>query len=70
MARYKLVNGERVQMTAEEETLRDAEEAQAVIDIAARDAADAEKQERLTSGKTKLEALGLTTEEVKDAFGL
>ena len=70
MARYKLVNGERVQMTAEEETLRDAEEAQAVIDIAARDAADAEKQERLTSVKTKLEALGLTTEEVKDAFGL
>ena len=28
------------------------------------------KQERLASVKSKLEALGLTTEEVKDAFGL
>jgi hypothetical protein len=28
------------------------------------------KQERLASAKSKLEALGLTTEEVKDAFGL
>ena len=28
------------------------------------------KQERLDSVKSKLEALGLTTEEVKDAFGL
>ena len=28
------------------------------------------KQNRLDSVKTKLEALGLTTEEVKDAFGL
>ena len=28
------------------------------------------KQNRLDSVKTKLESLGLTTEEVKDAFGL
>ena len=32
MTRYKLVNGEMTQLTAEEETARDAEEAQAVID--------------------------------------
>jgi len=70
MARFKLVNNERVQLTQEEEAFRDAEEAQAAIDMAASDAANAEKQERLTSVKAKLEALGLTTEEVKDAFGL
>ena len=28
------------------------------------------KQERLASAKSKLEALGLTTEEVKEAFGI
>ena len=70
MARFKIVNNERVQLTQEEEAFRDAEEAQAAIDMAASDAANAEKQERLTSVKAKLEALGLTTEEVKDAFGL
>ena len=32
MARYRLVNGVKVQYTAEQETLRDAEEAQALID--------------------------------------
>jgi hypothetical protein len=37
------------------------------------DAYDAEqvaKQERLASAKSKLEVLGLTTEEVKEAFGI
>ena len=34
------------------------------------DADQIAKQERLASVKSKLEALGLTTEEVKDAFGL
>ena len=32
MARYRLVNGVRVQFTAEEETQRDAEEAQALAE--------------------------------------
>jgi len=36
----------------------------------ASDAAQVAKQDRLTSVKSKLEALGLTTEEVQDAFGL
>jgi hypothetical protein len=70
MARYKMVNGERIQFTLEEETARDAEEAQAVIDKVADDAAKIAKQERLASVKSKLEALGLTTEEVQEAFGL
>ena len=34
------------------------------------DAEQVEKQERLDSVKSKLEALGLTTEEVQEAFGL
>jgi len=38
MARYKMVNGERVQFTSEEETARDAEEAQAAVEKAAHDA--------------------------------
>ena len=37
MPRFHNVNGIRTQFTAEEETARDAEEAQAVIDMAARD---------------------------------
>ena len=38
MARYKMVNGERVQFTSAEETARDAEEAQAAVEKAAHDA--------------------------------
>jgi hypothetical protein len=38
MARYKNINGVRIQFTAEEETLRDAEEAQAAIEQTAYDA--------------------------------
>jgi hypothetical protein len=37
---------------------------------AAWDSDKSAKESRLESVKTKLEALGLTTEEVKDAFGL
>ena len=70
MARTKMVNGEVIPFTPEEEAARDAEEAQAVIDKVADDAAKIAKQERLDSVKSKLEALGLTTEEVQEAFGL
>jgi len=38
MERYKLVNGVRIQFTAEEETQRDADEAQAAIEKTAYDA--------------------------------
>ena len=34
------------------------------------DAEQISKQDRLASVKSKLEALGLTTEEVQDAFGI
>ena len=70
MARTKMVNGEVIPFTPEEEVARDAEEAQAVAAKDARELVKAAKQERLDSVRSKLEALGLTTEEVKDAFGL
>ena len=70
MARTKMVNGEVIPFTLEEEATRDAEEAQAVADKDARESVKAAKQERLDSVRSKLEAMGLTTEVVKDAFGL
>ena len=71
MARYKMVNGERIQFTSEEETARDAEEAQAMIDNATDDAANTARQEKLDSVREKLvEGLGLTSVEVREAFGI
>ena len=70
MPRYKLVNGERIQFTAEEEAARDAEEAQAALDAVARQEAEDAKKARIESAKTKLQDLGLTLEEVKDAFNI
>ena len=70
MARTRLVNGERIHFTPEEEVIRDSEEAQAVIEKEVEEAAKVIRQEKLDSTKAKLEALGLTTEEVREAFGL
>ena len=70
MARHHLINGTQVPFTAEEETARDAEEAQAVKDKEARDAAKAAKEANVASAKTKLNNLGLTVDEVKDAFNI
>ena len=70
MARTKMVNGEVIPFTPEEELERDAEEAQAVAEKEAEESAKIEKQEKLDAAQAKLEGLGLTTEEVKEAFGL
>jgi len=70
MARHHLINGVQVAFTAEEETARDAEEAQAVIDKEARDAAEVARKANVASAKTKLNNLGLTVDEVKDAFNI
>jgi hypothetical protein len=45
-------------------------EAEVIRQQGAWDAEQTSKQERLASVKSKLEALGLTTEEVQEAFGL
>ena len=70
MPRFKLVNGNRIQFTAEEETARDAEEAQAAIDKQAEIDAATTKETNQTSGKAKLKAgEALTDAEVSALFG-
>jgi len=64
MARFKQVDNLRIQLTAEEETLRDAEEAQAVIDIQAETDAKAQKATDKVNGNQKLLDLGLSQAEV------
>ena len=66
----KLIDGVLINMTAEEITARQAEEAQAAIDATARHTAEDVKKARIASAKTKLQNLGLTVDEVKDAFNL
>ena len=70
MARHHLINGNIVPFTAEEEAARDAEEAQAALDAVARQDAEDAKKARIESAKTKLQDLGLTLDEVKDAFNI
>ena len=63
-------NGLRVQFTAEEETARDAEEAQAVIDQKARQDAKTAKTNNRASGKAKLKSGdALTDAEISALFG-
>ena len=70
MARHHNINGNIVPFTAEEEAARDAEEAQAGLDAVARKEAEDAKKARIESAKTKLQDLGLTLDEVKDAFNI
>jgi hypothetical protein len=70
MPRFHNINGNIVPFTAEEEAARDAEEAQAAIDVQARQEAEDAKKARIASAKTKLQNLGLTLDEVKDAFNI
>ena len=64
MARFKRVNGVRIQFTAEEEAARDAEEAEQVIERQQRDAEFAQKATDKTNGNQKLLDLGLSQAEV------
>ena len=57
-------------LAAEEEAQRDADDAQSAIDAQAEKDAEDAKEANKASTKAKLEALGLTTDEVKDTFGL
>ena len=69
MARFKIVNGVKIDLTPEEETIRDQEEAQAVIDQQARIDADTAIANKKASGKQKLKDLGLTDAEIKALTG-
>ena len=59
----------RIQLTAEEEAQRDAEEAQALLDIQAEKDARAVKAAKKASGKQKLKDLGLDDDEIKELTG-
>ena len=69
MTRHKLVNGEKINLTAEEETARDTEEAQAATDKQAVIDAETKNTNDKASGKTKLKNLGLTDDEIKALTG-
>ena len=69
MPRFHNINGNRVQFTAAEETARDGEEAQAVINKQTRIDARAAKVAKKVSGKQKLKDLGLDDEEIKVLTG-
>ena len=70
MARTKLVNGIRYNLTAEEEAQRDAEEAQALIDKQNEEQAIADAEANASTGKQKLKDLGLTDAEIKALIGV
>jgi hypothetical protein len=70
MARFKIVNGVKINLTPEEETIRDQEEAQASID---KQNEEQEKQDAITkkaSGKQKLKDLGLDDDEIQALIGV
>jgi len=70
MARFKMVNGVKVNLTSEEEAIRDQEESQAAIYKQAEIDAKINKENKKASGKQKLLDLGLTEEEVKALIGV
>jgi len=70
MTRHKLVNGEKINLTPAEETARDQEEAQALIDQQAIKDAEQAAIDKKASGKQKLLDLGLSEEEVKALIGV
>jgi len=70
MTRNKMVNGEIIALTDEEETARDQEEAQYAIDQQAKIDADTAKTNNKASGKAKLKAgESLTDDEISALFG-
>ncbi len=70
MTRHKIINGEKINLTAEEEAARDAEEAQAVIDKQARIDAETATANNKASGKAKLKSGdALTDAEISALFG-
>ena len=65
----KLVNGQLLDMTAEEISAKQAEEEQALIDKQAKIDLDTEKENKNASGKQKLIDLGLSDDEIKALMG-
>ena len=64
MTRYKLVNGKRKKFTKAEETARDQEEEQRLIEKENAIQEQETKQSKKESGRQKLKDLGLDDEEI------
>tara|TARA_Y100000114_G_C11510726_1_gene208856 strand:- start:22 stop:231 length:210 start_codon:yes stop_codon:yes gene_type:complete len=64
MARYKLVNGERIKFTKAEEKARDKEEKQGLIDLEKKIQEKETKKAKKESGRQKLKDLGLDDDEI------
>ena len=69
MPRFKIVDDKTIQLTDAEETVRNEEEKQAIIDAKAISDADTETENKKTSGKQKLKDLGLDDNEIKALMG-
>jgi hypothetical protein len=69
MTRYHNTNGVQVQYTAEEETARDAEQAQDVINLEAKRNLTLQKEADRAAGNQKLLDLGLSQAEVDALVG-
>jgi hypothetical protein len=69
MPRFKQINNEKIQFTAEEEAARDNEETQFAIEKQAEIDAATAKATKKASGKQKLLDLGLDEDEVKALIG-
>ena len=70
MTMYKLLNNEKVKLTAEEEAFKEAEIEQANINRQARENARVEKENKKASGKQKLKDLGLDDDEIQALIGV
>ncbi len=69
MARYKLLNGIKIQLTAEEEKARDTEETKNKAAIKLEMDAEQAAIDKKASGKQKLKDLGLDDAEIKALTG-
>ena len=69
MPRYKLVNGVKIQLTAEEESARDTQENNYALEKQTRINAETTKATKKASGKQKLKDLGLDDDEIKALMG-
>ena len=67
---FKLVNGVKVNLTADEIAARQAEEAQALIDKQNEEQAIADAEANASTGKQKLKDLGLNDAEIKALIGV
>jgi hypothetical protein len=70
MARYKILNGKKIELTADEEILRDKEEQKSAIRVQAKKEKNENYLAKRLSGKQKLKDLGLDDDEIKALMGV